>query len=141
MIRMPEVSKPHPLALVEAGLAIASGSLRIRLQSFDRVARWAIGSAPAARPADVMEAAQARRAVLAWSRRVPWRALCMEQGIAAARLLARRGLPAVIHYGAVVKEGSLTAHVWVTSASIPVIGCENASEFAVLSRFSNGSSS
>ena len=72
---------------------------------------------------------------------MPWRALCMEQGIAAVIMLARRGFPVTLFYGAAMTDGELKAHVWVRSDELDVIGCENASNFAVLSQFSNDSSS
>lgn len=37
--------------------------------------------------------------------------------------------------------GELKAHVWVRSGDLDIIGCENAADFAILSQFSNDSSS
>jgi hypothetical protein len=77
----------------------------------------------------------------AWSRRVPWRSMCIEQGLATSRLLDRRAILLTINYGAAMFDGVLKAHVWVMSGDSPVTGCENAADFALLSQFSNDSSS
>ena len=59
----------------------------------------------------------------------------------AAIMLARRGFPVTLFYGAAMTDGELKAHVWVRSDELDVMGCENASNFAILSQFSNDSSS
>jgi glycyl-tRNA synthetase (class II) len=85
--------------------------------------------------ADAETAYWLRRAVLAWAKRVPWRALCFEQGLAAFALLRRRQLAATMHYGAATIDGELKAHVWVTSGKIEVVGCENQEDYGLLARF------
>jgi hypothetical protein len=117
-----------------------SAPIAIRLRPFATVATYAIVRRAIAEP-DPAAIASVVRAVEAWARRMPWRALCMEQGIAAAIMLARRGFPVTLFYGAAMTDGELKAHVWVRSDELDVIGCENASNFAVLSQFSNDSSS
>jgi hypothetical protein len=68
--------------------------------------------------------------------RVPWRALCFEQGLAAQLMLRRRGIPSVLHYGAAMDDQrGLTAHVWVGVGDIDVVGGEFASQFSELVRF------
>lgn len=45
---------------------------------------------------------------------VPFKAMCLQQAIAARRMLARRGIPAILHYGAGRDEsGVLVAHAWI----------------------------
>lgn len=130
-----------PLGLyVEALATLIVASLAIRLVPFAKVAGWAVGRRYDRndRRGDV---AAVRRVTLAWCRRVPWRALCMEQGVTAAHMLSRRGAAVDLHYGAAMIGGNLEAHVWVRSAGLPVTGCENASDFNLLSHFSNGPSS
>ncbi len=124
-----------PLLLAEALAAILVSSLAVRLVPFrtlaDRLTRG--GSIrPAADPETTY---WIRRAVLAWSKRVPWRALCFEQGLAAHLLLRRRGLASTLHYGAATIEGKLKAHIWVTSGEMPVVGCENRDDYGLLARF------
>lgn len=76
-----------------------------------------------------------RWAVQACSRRVPWRAKCLEQALAAQWLLNRRSVPAVIHYGIANGIDGLAAHAWVSVKSIQVIGFENACEFSEIAQF------
>jgi hypothetical protein len=140
MTSLPPVERPTPTLLAEAGLAVLRASIAIRLRPFATVAEQAIARQVAAEP-DPATIASVVRAVEAWGRRVPWRALCMEQGIAAATMLARRGYPVDLAFGAAMIDGELKAHVWVRSGDRDVIGCENAADFAILSQFSNGSSS
>lgn len=129
-------SLPTPPALLaEAGFAILAASLALRLMPFrmlaERLSRG-VGRAP---PADEETAYWLRRAVLAWARRLPWRTLCFEQGLAAFALLRRRGLKATLHYGAATIDGELKAHVWVTSGQTQVIGCEDKEKYGPLARF------
>jgi hypothetical protein len=126
---------PPPALLAEAGAAILAASLAVRLVPFrtlaERLSRGAKGKAAA----DADTAYWLRRAVLAWAKRLPWRALCFEQGLAAFALLRRRGLAATMHYGAATIDGELKAHVWVTSGETEVVGCENKEDYGLLARF------
>ncbi len=140
MTPLHHLERPAPALLAEAGLAVLRASVAIRLRPFATVANQAIARQAAVEP-DPATIASVVRAVEAWGRRVPWRALCMEQGVAAATMLARRGYPVDLAYGAAMIDGELKAHVWVRSGDRDVIGCENAAAFAILSQFSNGSSS
>jgi hypothetical protein len=76
-----------------------------------------------------------RWAIIAASRRVPWRALCFEQGLTAQCMLRRRGIASTLYYGAAQGESGLSAHVWVRVDDIDVIGCEAAPRYAVLASF------
>ena len=125
---------PLPFLLVIETLAdLVIASLRLRLAPFDRlVAHLPTQNGP---PIDTEEARLLRRAIRGWARRLPWRAECFEQGVAAARFLARHGHPATLHYGARGAGDDLEAHVWVGSGDVRVIGWENSSEFRELQRF------
>jgi len=135
------ISRDHrrpasPLLLAEAGAAILAATLAIRLRPFRTIAEG-LDEPPRGRPeTDVETAYWIRRAVLAWGRRLPWRAKCFEQGLAAAWMLRRRGLAYSVHYGASNGDPDLTAHVWVTSGTIEVVGCENRDAFSLLATFS-----
>lgn len=77
-----------------------------------------------------------RWAVVATARRVPWSALCFQQGLAAQLMLRRRGIPSVLYYGAAQDERTgLSAHVWVRDGDVDVVGCEVAYRFAILATF------
>lgn len=130
-----------PPLVVECLLALIGAAIALRLVPFARLARWL--SRPALTPAEAPPAlaAELARILPGLSRRLPWRSLCFEQGIAAHRLLQRRGLATTLSYGAAPIEGQLKAHVWVRSGALDVVGCDNAADFAVLSQISNASSS
>jgi len=75
-------------------------------------------------------------AIRACARQVPWRALCFEQGLAAHFMLRKRGIASVLYYGAKPDEDKgLVTHVWVRHGDLDVVGGEDASTFAVLTRF------
>jgi hypothetical protein len=117
--------------LVLAGLAL-------RALTFARVAALASGppfSASATRTDDDM-ADRIGWAVEAAARRLPWRPLCFERGLAAHMMLRRRGQPSMLHYGA-RSDGSLgpSAHVWVRLGARDVVGGEEAARFATLATF------
>lgn len=57
------------------------------------------------------------------ARRLPWRTMCIEQGLAAQRMLRRAGIDAVLHYGA-RQGGELESHVWVSVGGQPVLGAD-----------------
>ena len=66
------------------------------------------------------------RTIAAAARRLPTRALCYEQALAARMMLKRRGLASRLHFGTGKKDGDLTAHVWLTSGDHIVVGAEEA---------------
>jgi hypothetical protein len=81
-------------------------------------------------------------AVQAVARRVPWRAVCFHQGIAAQQMLCRAGIGAELHYGvAKSPEKGLEAHVWVTANGLTVVGGKTRDRFAELGLFAARSSS
>ena len=54
---------------------------------------------------------------------LPWSARCFPQGIAAQRMLRRRGIEARLHYGiGRAPDEALAAHVWVTADDAVVVG-------------------
>ena len=79
---------------------------------------------------------QIRWAILAAAKRVPWRAVCFQQGLAAQFMLRRRGIPSVLYYGAAQDDRTgLSTHVWVRDGDLNVVGGEIAYRFAILATF------
>ena len=71
-----------------------------------------------------------RWAVSAIARRVPWRAMCFEQGLALQRMARRRGVDARLHYGiGKERDGELRAHVWVQVGDTIVIGDQGVADY------------
>jgi len=138
LVRRLAALSPAQLVLIAEGLAaLAVAAVAVALFPFRRVtARIRYPAGPIADRSDqVRRIAQVRWAVTACARRVPWRAKCLEQGLAAIWLLRRRAVPATLHYG-LAREGSgLAAHAWVRAGALDVIGCENEADFAEVARF------
>ena len=128
-------ARPSWSLLVETGTAMIAASVAIRLLPFRKLAGSLSAPLANSRPASPDDIATLTRAIRAWSRRLPWRTLCFEQGLTAHWLLRRRGLDSALHYGAAKREGILKAHVWVRSGSQGVVGCEVAGDYALLARF------
>lgn len=124
-----------PWLLAEAGAAVLAASVAIRLAPFRSLAEHLSRGGKNEPQADKETVYWLRRAVLAWARRLPWRTLCFEQGLAAYWLLRRRSLKATLHYGAATIDGDVKAHVWLTSGRTEVIGCENKEDYGLLARF------
>lgn len=125
--------------LADAVFWLAFARIAIVVLPFRSVARLA--SCPARvkllpQQSRTIPVSRVRWAVVASARRVPWRALCFEQGLAAHFMLQRRGVPSVLYYGAAPDtQRGLLAHVWVRAGDIDVIGGEIASRYAVLGTF------
>ncbi len=53
----------------------------------------------------------------------PFRAVCLQQAVAASLMLGRRGLPADVHFGVAKDDlGVLSAHAWCVSRETVVTG-------------------
>ena len=135
--RFGRLSAAERRLIAEATVALALAALAIALLPFRLVASLARPCAQdQARLHEREQAIRAVRwAVLACSRRVPWRAKCLEQAFAAQWLLRRRSVHAVIHYGIANRAVGLAAHAWVRATPYDVVGCENADEFTELAQF------
>jgi len=126
---------PQRRLLAEALLLISLASAAGPLLPFRPVCRMIPRCALPLR-ADAEEIRHIRWALAATARRVPWRAVCFQQGLAAHWMLARRGCASTLHYGVGKKsDGALVAHVWVRSDETDVIGCAEAKDYALLATF------
>jgi hypothetical protein len=127
------------LLLLKAMLWLAVASLTIAVLPFRYIGRLAACPSRGPKPPEqtrLEEVGRVRWAIIACGRRVPWRAMCFQQGLAAQFMLRRRGVPSVLHYGAAPDDRSgLSAHVWVRDGDVDVIGGENKSHFALLATF------
>lgn len=85
-------------------------------------------------PSAQLTARRVRRAILAASRRAPWRCKCLEQAIAAKTMLRSRGLATTLYLG-VARADALEAHAWLRCGSYFVSGGDGASRFVVVSTF------
>jgi hypothetical protein len=134
--RLHRLSAADWLLLAEALPTLAWASFAIVVLPFRRVAAAASHPLRDERASDFRAARKIVWAVNAWAGRVPWRAVCFQRGLAAHRMLRRRGYHSVLHYGVAQEEAKgLSAHVWVSLAGQPVIGGEEAPKFTCLVAF------
>lgn len=124
------------LLLGEALPTLAWASLAIAVLPFRRVAAAASLPTRERERAGRVAPRKIAWAVNAWGRRVPWRAVCFQRGLAVHRMLRRRGYESVLHYGVAQEEAKgVLAHVWVSLDGQAVIGGEEAPKFACLATF------
>jgi hypothetical protein len=121
--------------LAEGLAALALASLAIALLPFRKVAAAASVPGPRAARRDPETVRRVRGAVQGWARRVPWKAVCFQRGLALHWMLRRRGIHSVLLYGVRRDGDGLAAHVWVDVDGETVIGGEEAPSFACLARF------
>jgi hypothetical protein len=120
--------------LVEATGLLLAARLRLAVQPFKRIAKT-LGTfvspaddriAERRAPAPEAQARIARDigwAVTRAARHVPFDAVCLPQAMAAHRMLARRGIVSVVHFGARRSdEKPIDAHAWVDAAGVEVTG-------------------
>jgi hypothetical protein len=136
LARLARLAPADRTLLCEAFVLTGLASAALRFLPFKMIGKIATRpltarmADPAARAA---LADKVRWAVAASARRSPWRALCFEQGLAAQVMLRRRGVASTLYFGARRDDASeVTAHVWVRDQDRDVIGCDEASRFAVL---------
>ena len=59
------------------------------------------------------------------SKNVPFRAVCIQQAVAAKMMLRRRGIPCVLHFGVAKNAATgeqMRAHAWLDVTHVPVTG-------------------
>ena len=127
------------LLLLEAMFWLTAAGLAIAVLPFRYLGQLAALSVRGPEPPLQKRQTDVRRirwALLACSRRIPWRAKCFEQGLAAQFMLRLRGISSVLYYGAALdSQRGLAAHVWVCDGKVDVVGGEVASDYAVLATF------
>lgn len=132
--RWARLSQPRRGMLVEAVAALAAASAAIRLLPFKQAVR--LGSRPLASKRATDQTDDACWAIEAAARRVPWRAVCIQKGVALQWMLRRRGVDARLHYGVARDQaGGIEAHVWVAAGDRVVIGGDEAERFPRVATF------
>jgi hypothetical protein len=136
--RLRKLGWSRTIRLAETTLMLALASAAIAVLPF----RWLTtmlgrSTAPPRHPAaDEPEIAAAVRDIEAAARRLPWKIVCFQKGVALHWILARRGIPTVVHYGVGQSgEKGLTAHVWISAHGRNVLGGEIAQEYVCLATF------
>jgi hypothetical protein len=113
----------------EAVVMLVLAGLAIRMVSFPGILNLAARPVSGPLPSPACRLALGARigwVVPASARRLPWRAKCFPQGLAAQWMLRRRGIPSTFHYGASVIDAGLEAHVWVSDGDTAIVGGRDA---------------
>lgn len=129
----------------EAALMLLVARIRLLAVPFPKLAaRWGelipVGD-PRPTLADASdEAVELARAVgwavTATASVMPFKAMCIQQAVAARGMLARRGVASELHYGAGRDEtGALVAHAWLNAAGVKVTGYPIAPGIAEIGAF------
>ena len=122
---------------VEALAALAAVRVALALLPFARVmtllglqARASEAATPAnATPEGQTLADAIGRAIRRSSRIAPFRAVCLQEALAAAMMLRRRGCPTEVHFGVSRDDaGLITAHAWSVFRGVVVTGEEARAE-------------
>lgn len=136
--RLGAIAGRDRLLLMEAAAILTAASLAIRLLPFRQVVGAVARGldAKAAQPGGSGEIDRARWAIEACARRLPWKIVCFQKGLAMQALLRRRGIATALHYGvAQDAERGLSAHVWVTHGGQAIIGGDRAPDYTCLATF------
>lgn len=134
---------------VEALFALIQARVWLMWRSFSAVAERLGTPVPADQITGPLQTAlddhqtlQAREVAMMvrWiARYVPFRAVCLQQAIAARAMLTRRGIPSVMHFGVrrEVQHGriNILAHAWLDVGTIEITGFDLAGEYQEIARF------
>jgi hypothetical protein len=126
--------------LFEACLYLVWARLILLVLPFRRLTPFFNRPSPPAMILDPVERRRLRQDV-GWAielagRHLPGETTCFPRGIAAQAMCRRRGVGAVLCYGAAtLPETGLSAHVWVLDGTEGVVGHQAASDYRILARF------
>ena len=123
------------LLFAEATLMLAGTSAAIKLVPFRGIMRAISGASKKSGDGggrDGERVAETRWAIEAVARKVPWRAVCFQKGLALQMMLRRRGIASLLHYGVRQTAEGLSAHVWISVEGEVVMGGAEAEGFSCL---------
>ena len=130
----PLLARRHWGTIVEAGLALAAASAATRLLPFKRYIGLGARPLDRAKPIGGNETSQIMDAI---GRRVPFRAVCLQRGIALQWMLRRRGIDAILHYGVRIPrdDEKIAAHVWVSVDAEVLLGAPQHQDYTEVARY------
>lgn len=119
--------------LVRAAITLTAASAAVAFFPFRRAVRF--GSVPLGEGHILVE--DCVWAVEAAARRLPWRAVCIEQSLAAQRMLRRAGIDVRLHYGACqdAETEKLHAHVWLSVGTKTILGGADAPDHTEIATY------
>jgi hypothetical protein len=141
------------MVLAEAVLNLAAARLKHAAVPFDRLVKEFGGkqspsqTSTPAEPKPVASLSETDRfsvetvkwAVESAARYVPFRAVCLQQAMAAHAMLNRRHIESEMHFGVLRKpDGSLAAHAWLSAGHLEVTGFPLEPNLVEMTRFVPG---
>lgn len=137
LMRAAEMASAERRLALKALAALAEARLTLAFLPFPKaMARFGlhVGRTEAAAPnpeiARAISVAVRRAAGVA-----PFRAVCLQQAVAAALLLRRLGQPVEVHFGVAHDEAGLGAHAWAICDGFVVTGGEQRDAFTPIAVF------
>ena len=138
--------EPRRRALVlEAMAMLGLARAWLILAPFRNVARKLGSPTPTDAPqlqleggASLAAAREVRWAIALAASRVPFRAVCLQQAVAAKLMLRRRGIPATVRFGLApgnAPDAFPRAHAWVSAGKVKVAGFPVEPALVVVARF------
>lgn len=133
--------------LVEAAVDLLVSRVLLKTVAFPKLARrWGAFVPPSdPRAGSGLERGADEQAVIAVrvsdavrraARNIPFGAVCLPQAMAARRMLARRSIPSVMHFGAAKgQDKPIDAHAWLDAAGVKVTGYPVANGFVEMGCF------
>ncbi len=132
--------------VIEAAASLLVARIALSVMSFRRMSREfgefvAPAGSRAAPPAtpDVVSMRvieDVRWSVRATAPFMPFRALCLQQAMAAQSMLRRRKIASTMHFGAGRDEsGSMIAHAWLETAGVEITGLPVPTNIVEIGRF------
>jgi hypothetical protein len=134
LLRFRQIDNRRRALLAEAVLGLFAARFAVAFMSFSRLTRRfgtmvppsdpRIAAAGSAARSDQMHIArEVSWAVTRAARYMPFKAACLQQAIAAHRMLRRRSVASVMHFGAGKgKTKLLDAHAWLDAGGVEVTG-------------------
>ena len=135
------------LLIVEAAVWLVVARLALIFVAFNRLSPYLGTFLPASDPraqeredqySDIdSRCAEDIGLAVSWSAaRVPFKAVCLPQAMAAGFMLRRRGISSSLFFGAVIVNGtSMETHAWLHAAGVEVTGYPVANRFTPIGCF------
>ena len=138
----------HPcgdwVCFAEAFLCLGAACLAVRWVRFGRLSRGlGIPDQESTTIADPEYESRLQRvswALDAAARRTPWRSTCLIRALAGRAMLRRRGIPSTLYLGVnprPIGSGGLTAHAWLRSGTMLVVGGREKEGFTEVACFAD----